>query len=64
MVNDKRKMFVELARRSLGLPSGASSCCAAEDHCCSPDEQIERSERRGGAHETEGTEVTSLVAAN
>lgn len=64
MINDKRKMFVELARRSLGLPSDASSCCAAEDHCCSPDEQIERSECRGGAHETEGAEVTGHVAAH
>jgi hypothetical protein len=64
MMNDKRKMFVKLARRSLGLPSDASSCCAAEDHCCSADEQNERSERRGGTHETEGAEVTSLVAAH
>ena len=63
MMNDKRKMFVELARRSLGLPSDASSCCAAEDHCCSPGEHIEQSECRDGVQETEGAEVTSLVAA-
>lgn len=61
-MNDKRKMFVELARRSLGLPSDASSCCTAEDNCCSHDEQIEQSECRGGARETEGAEVKSLVA--
>lgn len=62
-MNDKRKMFVELARKSLGLPSDASSCCAAEDQCCSPNEQIALSECRGGACATEGADVISLVAA-
>jgi hypothetical protein len=63
MTNDKRKMFVELARRSLGLPSGSSACCAAEDNCCSPGEQIEQSDCGAGAHEAESA-VTSVVAAH
>jgi hypothetical protein len=56
-MNDKRKMFVELARKSLGLPSDASSCCSAEEQCCLPAEQIEQSECRDGARVTEGAEV-------
>jgi hypothetical protein len=36
MVNEKRRQFVELTRKSLGLPDAAPACCADEaDNCCS-----------------------------
>jgi hypothetical protein len=67
MANDKRAMFVGLLRKSLGLPNGASSCCAemAEDAEGAENRlQVERDGCCRDTHEEDRAQHTARAAAN
>lgn len=57
MTNEKRKLFVELARKSLGLAGDSTSCCdTGSENCCSSEhETADACECSGDAQATEPT---------